>query len=268
MSSLLQERNILLEPWFSISINGKMLDEDMLKYVEEVQVEDEEDKLPLARIRVMDPDRIWLNDKGIIKGAKITVKLGHRFNNRLLFDGRITHVEANYPETGDPTLEINAIDKAIKLMDVREARTFKNMKVSDVIKKMLKECGLEGEVQDTGAVLEHIPQEKESNLEFITRWRKKLNWRFYRKGSKYYFGKKEKNSGNKVRTLGYKTGGMEIISFQPAYQDHETTDNEKFEDIDNKKGAKTSVKVENANKKSGLSNSKSKSSKHSPIGKV
>jgi hypothetical protein len=224
----------MLEPWFSILINGKVVGEDMLKYVESIEVEDEEDKLPLVRINIIDPEKIWLNDKGIMKGAKVKVKLGHRYNNRMMFDGKVTHVDADYPVSGDPVLTIGAIDKAIELMEEREARNFKNAKVSDVVKIMLKECGLKGNVQDTKAVLEHIPQERESNLEFITRWRKKLGWKFYRIQSedKYYFGEKKKSEG-KDKVLGYKTGGMEIISFAPSYVDQETSDDEKVSDVDN-----------------------------------
>lgn len=223
----------MLEPWFSIYLKGQRLGEDMTKYVQEVQVEDEEDKLPLARISIIDPDILWLNDTNIIKGASIKVVLGHRHNKRQMFDGRITQVEASYPLEGDASLVISAVDRAVKLMDEREARNFTKAKVSDVVKIMLKEAGLKYHVIDTGAELDHIPQEKESNLEFITRWRKKLRWKFYKiEGTDtYYFGTEVKNVV--VKHLGYKTGGLEIISFTPTYQDHETSDEDaKEEDID------------------------------------
>jgi hypothetical protein len=263
--SNVQERNIMLEPFFAIYLNSKRVPEDLLKFVNEVQVEDEEDKLPLAMISVLDDSKLWLNTKGVVKGATLRVVLGHRHNYRQMFDGKITQVEAVYPVEGTPSLVITAVDKAVKLMDEREARNFKKTKVSDVVKIMLKECGLKYDVEDTGAVIDHIPQEKESNLEFITRWRKKLGWKFYRISGTdiYYFGKEKKNK--KVKTLGYKTGGMEIISFSPSYQDHETSDEDSKEsDIDNN-GTTTTVTVRDtkgAIKYPGLNNTSS------PIGRA
>jgi hypothetical protein len=244
--SSVQSREKLLEPWFSITINNKKVPESMLKYVESVAIEDEEDNLPLATIPIQDIDRKWMNDKGIVRGAKIRINLGHRYNNRLMFDGQITGVDADLPDLGFPVMTIQAIDIGIKLQKQRKARNFKKQKVSDVVKKMLKECGLTGDVQDTKIVLDHIPQGDESNLEFITRWRKKLGWKFYRldgslTSKKYYFGEKRKTKG-KVKKLDYKKGGMQIISFQPTYQDFETEDEYEVSEADNK-GGTSSYKV-------------------------
>lgn len=231
--SNLQERNVLLEPWFSVYLDNKKLGEEFTMYITQVQVEDEEDKLPLASIDIVDPKKLWLNDKRIKKDSKLRINLGHKHNNRKLFDGIITHIDGELPETGDPTLTISAIDKGIKLMDERESRSFKKAKVSDVVKIMLKECGLKGTVQDTKAVIDFLPQENETNLEFITRWRKKLKWRFQRKhDGSYYFGSDSKVAG-KTKTLGYKTAGMEIINFAPTYQDQETTEDSQVSDVDN-----------------------------------
>jgi hypothetical protein len=233
-SGLIQERNVLIEPWFSIKINGETVDVDMLQYIQQVQIEDEEDKLPLASLVIYDPKMVWINDKNVVRGGKIKIAMGHKLNHREMFDGEITHVDPDFPLEGDPTLTIVAIDKAIHLMDDRSSRTFKNAKVSDVVNIMLKECGLSGEVQDTGSVIDYIPQENETNLEFITRWRKKLMWRFFKTSAgTYYFGQERTNYGV-LKTLGYKTGGMEIVSFTPSYQDHETSEEEnQVSDIDN-----------------------------------
>jgi hypothetical protein len=264
-SGLIQERNVLLEPWFSIRINGQALGQDMLQYVQQVQIEDEEDKLPLASLVIYDPKMLWINDKNIVRGGNLQILLGHRRHYRDMFYGYITHVDPDFPVEGDPTLTIVAIDKAIHLMDDRTSRTFKNAKVSDVVKIMLKECGLDGEVQDTGSVIDYIPQENETNLEFITRWRKKLMWRFFKTSAgTYYFGQERTNYGV-LKTLGYKTGGMEIVSFTPSYQDHETSEEEnQVSDIDNS-GSIAEYTVRDTNKAvvyPGLNDSSQ------PVGKV
>lgn len=234
--SKLQERNVLLEPWFSISIAGKELDEGMLKYVSEVQVEDVDEKLSMATINVSDVDKKWLYSSAVGKGSDTIVRLGHRLNNRTAFRGKITHVDADFPIEGHSSLMIYTIDTAVKMMEKRLTRTFKKKKVSDVVTAMCKEGGLEIEAQDTKTVLDHIPQNKETNLEFINRWAKKLGWQFFKTPSgKYYFGTKRKTSFP-IETLGYKTGGMEIISFTPTFTEVETEDTSEDKEIEKKKG--------------------------------
>lgn len=236
--STLQERDVLIEPWFSITISGKLIPEEMLRFVSEVSIEDAEDSLPLGRITVLDSENLWGTASNIVKGNTIVIKGGHRKNNKQLLEGKITHIEADYPEEGYPTITIAAIDKAIDLMKARKPRTWKSKKISDVINIMLKEAGLKGKVSDTGVVQEHVQQEEETNLEFIMKWREILGWRFHRqKDGSYYFGPRLQNEKT-IDRLSYRTEGMEIKSFSPVYVDPPTEDENVTSDYDNEDGAK------------------------------
>lgn len=236
------ERDVLLEPWFSIEIAGEEMGEDMLKYVSEVQVEDIKDKLSLARISIEDVDSKWLTGKAVGKNSTLVIKMGHRKENKASFRGEITHIEPNFQVDGYPTLVIYGIDTAVKMMKNRVTKVHKKKKVSDVVNEILRNGGFEADVKDTQVVLDHIQQNKETDLEFITRWAKKLGWHFFKTPSgKYYFGPKNKEDFP-IETLGYKVGGMELISFSPTFTEIETKDDKQEKQIDNKKGKETKSK--------------------------
>jgi len=240
---MIQERNVLLEPWFALYLGGKRIDEDMMKYVEEVQLEDEEDKIPILRVTIQDIDRVWVNDANIKKGSSIKADIGHRTNHRVMFDGVITTVEGDFQDSGIAKFVVAGLDKGgVSLQKTRDAKTWKNKKVSEVIQEMLKECGLKGTVQDTKVKLEYLAREQESNEDFIVRWRKRLNWRFYRlSDGTFYFG--EKRKANVVKTLGYMTGGLEIKTFQPQYITLEQEDYTDITDPNNENAEQQIAKV-------------------------
>lgn len=238
----LQERAVLLEPWFSIYINGKKLGEDMTKYVESVEVEDEDEKYSEATIVVADYDMKWLNGIGIGKGSLISVNMGHVKNRANVFKGKISLVDVSFPELGYPTLEVKCVDNAVALMEKSKSKTFKNMKVSDVVSAMHKKAGVKIQVESSKTVHKHIPQTKETEAEFTHRWRKKMGWKYYKKPDKsYYFGSKNLTGASKGK-LGWRTGGLEIISFSPTFVDIETESDDKETQINNKNAKKVTSK--------------------------
>lgn len=253
------EREVLLEPRFGISLNNKEVDEEMRKFVTEVTVEDEDGMIPQATISITDKDRLWLNDKLIVKGTGVRIGIGHRKHYKRIFTGVISHIEGDFPVEGYPTLNIYCSDIAHKLTISRKARTFKKKKVSDVIKTMHSEAGVKVIVDDTKIVLPHIAQEEESNIDFIVRWQKKYGWKYYKiNHDTYYFGAKLRNT-KATETLSYNTGGHEIISFKPVFIDVEKDEEIEKKQVDNKTGKVVSSK--NTVKKA-------KKTTTSPVGKA
>ena len=223
------KREVLAKPKFGITVKGKALGEDMLKYVEQVLVEDEDGMLPLATLTVQDVSRKWLNDIGIVERTPVTIAVGHQGNFKRVFNGRITYVEANFPETGTPILTIGCTDIASGILKERKARSWKKRKISDIIKLMHKEHNVKCVVDDTKVVLEHVIQEEGSNFSFILEWQKRLGAKYYKiNDDTYYFGTKARNV-KATETLSYRTGGHEILSFSPVYQEIEQVDIEEKE---------------------------------------
>lgn len=249
--SKLQERNVLIEPWFSINLNGDEFGEDMLKYVTAVEVTDEDEKFSEAIIEVADIDMKWLNGIGIGKGSSIIVRMGHTRNKMSIFRGKISVIEVDYPPEGFPILVVKGVDTGFQMMESRHSKIYKDMKVSQVIESMHRTAGLDIEVDDSVTVLPHIPQTRETYAEFTQRWKKLLGWNYFKKPTGgYYFGKKKQIEFKKEK-LGYRTGGLEIISFTPTYVDLETEDKEDAKDIDNKEAKKKSSQYKKNYSKAG-----------------
>ena len=252
--SKLQERDVLLEPWFSINLNGSEFGEDMLKYVTAVEVVDEDEKLSEATIEVADIDMKWLNGIGIGKGSKVVIRMGHTKNKMSVFRGKISLIDVDYPQEGYPLLVVKCIDSGIEMMKSRHSKIYKDMKVSAVIESMHRTAGLDIEVDSTDDKMEHIQQTNETYAEFTHRWKKRLGWNYFKKPSGgYYFGKKKQIEFKKEK-LGYRKGGLEIISFTPTYVDMETEDKEDVKDIDNEKATKKISQYEKNYAKVGGSN--------------
>ena len=236
--SKLQERDVLLEPWFGINVAGMEMGEDMLKYVTAVEVTDEDEKFSEAIIEVADIDMKWMNGIKIGSGSALIIRMGHVKNKMSVFRGKITIVDSVFPEEGYPTLTIRGVDTGIQMMEVRHSKIYKDKKVSQVVEDMHRTAGLDIEVDDSINVMEHIQQTNETYAEFIHRWKKLLGWNYFKKPSGgYYFGKK-KQVEFKKETLGYRTGGLEIISFTPTFVDVETEDKEDATELENKEAEK------------------------------
>ncbi len=249
--SKLQERDVLIEPWFSVQINGAEFGEDMLKYVTAVEVTDEDEKFSEAVIEVSDVDMKWLNGIGIGSGSSLIVRMGHRKNNMSIFRGKISVIEVDYPYEGYPMLVVKGIDTGIQMMEARHSKIYKDMKVSEVVEAMHRTAGLEIEVDDSVNVMTHIQQTNETYAEFVHRWRKRLGWNYFKKPSGgYYFGKKKQIEFGK-ETLSYRTGGLEIISFTPTYVDVETEDKEDAKELENKEAEKKNSQYEKNYSKAG-----------------
>jgi phage protein D len=218
----IQDRSVLLEPFVSITLNNEELTEDMTKYIDSVIVEDEAGKLSIGRIIVADADQKWLYDDRIKKNTPITITMGHYRANRLMLEGKIKNIDADFPETGIPTISIVAIDNAVRLVGDKKSRSWKSKKLSDVIIDVFAENGLAIEVEDTETVLEYVAQSNETDNDFAHRKAQEIGYQLFKTTSGvYYFGSEDKY-GSPISTLEYRKGNMQIIRFSPSFQQEES----------------------------------------------
>lgn len=209
------------EPYFSIKINQKTVPNDMLQYVASIDVEDAGAKASVAKIEVFDRKQVWINDKGIVKGTLIEVIAGTRTKKKQIFTGRIQTVEPSYPADGVPVTTITAMDGGLDKMNKKRTRTFKNKKISDVMKTMFKEGGVVAEVQDSKKVISRITQKNETNAQFIERHRKKLKWNKFKELNGHYYVGSRSQPKTKVGEIGYATGKREVMEYTPAVSSKE-----------------------------------------------
>ena len=214
--SMLLPREVLLEPYYEIHINGVKLGDDLKKYITQVEVEESDSEADLGRVTVADKDFIFSNNTELVKKTPIKIYMGHKKKFRLMLDGEITHIEADFGEDGVPYITIGAIDNTNKMTTEKKSRVFKNKTVADVVRAIAKEYGFKPIVQDTEPIIDQITQDNETDAQFLAKLADDEAFKFYiiTQTNELYFGDRISNATVKD-TINYNSGDSTIISFRP-----------------------------------------------------
>ena len=103
-------------------------------------------------------------DRGLLEfGKSFGVKLGAD----AIFDGRITALEARFPEGRPPEMTVLAEDRFQDLRMARRTRTFADVNDADVMRQIAGEHGLETSVDVHGPTYEVLAQVNQSDLAFL-----------------------------------------------------------------------------------------------------
>ncbi|HEY3079927.1 MAG TPA: contractile injection system protein, VgrG/Pvc8 family [Chloroflexota bacterium] len=103
-------------------------------------------------------------DRSLLEfGKAFAVKL----NGQSLFDGRITGLEAHFPEGEPPELSVLAEDRFQDLRMVRRTRSFEDVSDADVVRQVASEHGLTASVEAPGPRYSVLAQVNQSDLAFL-----------------------------------------------------------------------------------------------------
>ena len=111
------------------------------------------------------------NSLGYLYFDRQTLDFGKLFqvtlNGSPLFDGRITALEAQFPETVPPEITVRAEDRFEDLRMTRRTRTFTNVSDADLVRQVAADHGLTADVDVTGPAHEVVAQVNQSDLHFL-----------------------------------------------------------------------------------------------------
>ncbi|MBA4175711.1 MAG: hypothetical protein C0505_03995 [Leptothrix sp. (in: Bacteria)] len=108
---------------------------------------------------------LWFDRATLDFGKRFTVKLG----DSVVFEGRISALEARFPEATPPTLALRAEDALQDLRMTRRTRHFANQSDADVVRAIAGDHGLQTTIDLPGAALPLLVQANESDLAFLRR---------------------------------------------------------------------------------------------------
>ncbi|HEY9286094.1 MAG TPA: hypothetical protein VIP46_21770 [Pyrinomonadaceae bacterium] len=96
-------------------------------------------------------------------GKDFQVKLA----DKLLFDGRIMGLEADFPEAGSPEITVLAEDRFQDLRMTRRTRTFEDVSDADVFNQIASDHGLSPGIDARGPTHKVLAQVNQSDLAFL-----------------------------------------------------------------------------------------------------
>ena len=165
-----------LVPLYRIVINGQDLDPVEADFVHQIKITDFLRLPDICTLQVGYPAESEgnpfqkLDDSPFEVGASLEVKLGST-NDRTtksIFKGEIVTIEPSF-DAGSASMVVRAYDRSHRMMRSRKQRTFMDVTISDIVKKVCSENGLSAKVESSGDKLDIVVQNSESDWDFI--WR-------------------------------------------------------------------------------------------------
>jgi uncharacterized protein len=152
----------------------------------------------------------WL-DTYFAPGKYIEIKMGYTDKLETVFNGVISSVKIDFPNSGVPTIKIGGMDISWLMTRGMQSATWHKKKYSDVVKEIGKIYTSKLNVDDTGTEIETIDKTRENDFEFLQDLAKTLNYDFFVVGQKLYF-RNPMASTTPVVTLEW---GKHLRSFNP-----------------------------------------------------
>ncbi len=195
----------------TIKINGAALTPEEMNQVVEVVV-DQHTHLPhMFIMRLYDPG-LALLDSGkfdLTKEVEISSKT-ETSSSITLIKGEITALEPEFQDGGISILAVRGYDKSHRLFRESKSKAYLNIKDSDIASQIAGNAGLSAQVEATTTVYEHIYQDNQTDLAFLTQRAWRIGYECFVDDGKLYF-RKPPSSGTTV-TLKW---GEDLHSFYP-----------------------------------------------------
>ena len=204
-------------PAFSVQINGAKLRADISMNVTDLSVVnalDTPDTLALTLANPY-PKMRWTHtrDADLFKeGSAITVELGYVGNLQPMFDGEITSLSASFPESGTPTLRVQAKTRLHRLQRSAKPRTFQNATDKEMVEAVAQTVGLTPQAEDTRTKHAYVVKRHETDWAFLTERARRIRFEVLVDGKTLIFRKPKESQGQ-----GYVLEwGRTLKSFQPT----------------------------------------------------
>ena len=243
---------------YDIWISGTKLGMSKKACITSIDIKETVEGSDVATIKINDPQFAFLEDDIFVQDNKIKIKLGWTSSTyRVTFNGYISAIDADFPETGVPVLTISCMDKTHKMNRKKKSNTFKNCTRADVVKKIVTKYGFKCVVDKDYKFTkeETITQSNQTDIDFIQKLAGEEVYPFTARlvGDTFYYVKKG-TLGKSVETLTYFDYPHDLISLNVKLN-KET----RKEEIKSAKVDTSSKKVNTATSKKGDTSSKNSS---------
>ena len=152
-----------------VAVGGSPLPADVAVLLVQGTVDDSRILPDLFELRFRDSGNAVLGKAGITIGSPVTLSVASNENNTPapLLAGEVTALEKEFDGTGTFTV-VRGLDKSHRLTRGRRVASYRQMTVSDVVRKVARTAGLDvGQIDQTTAVHQQISQGNLTDWAFL-----------------------------------------------------------------------------------------------------
>jgi phage protein D len=206
----------------SIKAKGQRLGPEVMDHVEKIEVRNFVGLPDMATIRMADPEGRHVSNPPFFIGDEIEIQLGAiaATGPTKVFAGEVLAFEPEFTHAS-ALICVRAYDKSHRMQRSRRSATFQNMTLSDVVRKLVGQNGLQaGSIDATSTVHPFLQQSMETDLDFINRLAALENCEFGVADGRAFL-QSRRNGGGTVPTLSWREN---VKSFKPrmsAAQQHD-----------------------------------------------
>jgi phage protein D len=162
-----------LVPQIDVLINGSPVSAAVLRYVEDVVVDDSVE-LPsmfafaMTSSDAQEKESPWVDNEDLFSvGNVVEIKIGEQDKLTSLITGEITALEPEFVTSRLPLLYVRGYDRRHRLQRGRRTRSFLQKKDSDIADQVGREAGLSVTATDSGNMLDYVLQANQTDWEFL-----------------------------------------------------------------------------------------------------
>lgn len=118
-----------------------------------------------AELSLVDPHRALSHALG--EGVQLRVRVGDPVEPTTLFEGEVQQVQGQFPEDGAPGLRVVALDASLRLRGAEGWGRWREVRLSELVRRRAQEVGLEAECDLEDVVIEDLQQQGRTTLALL-----------------------------------------------------------------------------------------------------
>ena len=204
---------------WDVWISGEQLSVEKRTLIQSIEITETVDGSDTAVIEISDPEYEYIEDNIYIEANRIHIQMGwNGYEQSIVFDGYISHLDISFPSDGIPKLTLTCMDKTYRMNRKNKSATYKNTTSAKIVKKICKKYGFKCKIQKKyDFKKQDYTQSNQTDIEFIQQLAQDEVYPFTARlvGDTFYYKRKGKLKKNADCELHYVEFPHDIISFDP-----------------------------------------------------
>jgi phage protein D len=156
----------------------------------------------------VDEGLLYLDGQSVDFGQQLEVAIGPSDDERIVFKGLISAIEARFEEARTPQVVLFAEDKLMKLRMTRRSRTYENKSDAEIAKAIAQEHGFDADADASGPSYDVVQQWNQSDLAFLRARARLIQAELWFQDGKIFF----KSRGSRTGTNLTLVAGNQLLS--------------------------------------------------------